>query len=183
MMKKFFLSVVIFIAGLGTYLFFYLGAYKSVQIEISKRGPLHLLYKPHAGAYHQIGDTIREVETQALAQNLDCTRTFGEYLDNPDSVDQDRLRSRGGCVLTAKPEHIPAEYQYEERPTLDYVVGHFSGSPAIGPFKVYPKVKTYLQEHRLVTTEATIEIYTVDGPRVATEYLFALGGKSLNTSH
>ena len=182
MIKTFFLSVVIFVVGLGLYLFFYLGAYKGVEIEVANRGPLHLLYKAHAGAYHQIGDTIREVETLALAQNWDCRQTFGEYLDNPDNVDQDRLRSRGGCILTAKPASLPAGYQYEERPTAKYVVGHFSGSPSIGPFKVYPKVKTYLAEHRLMTTETTIEIYTVDGPRVATEYLFVLAGTGLNTS-
>lgn len=174
MLKIFLLSVVIFTLALSTYLFFYLGAYKGVEITTESRGPQILLYKNHIGAYHQIGPAIQDVETWAKQQNVPCPATFGEYLDNPAAGDQDRLRSRGGCILTGIPSAVPPDWKLEERPAGRFVVAQFSGSPAIGPFKVYPKIKEYLQEHRLQTTEASMEIYLINGSKVVTEYLFPL---------
>lgn len=174
MVRILFISVVLAGFGLAVYLYFYLGGYKPVDIAVEKRGPQILLYKNHVGAYHEIGPTIQAVESWALAQHLLCPTTFGEYLDNPESVDQDRLRSRGGCVLTKKPEQVPPDWTVEERPSRRFVVAHFTGSPSIGPFKVYPKVKKYLAENRLTSSEATMELYMVNGSSVMTEYLFQL---------
>ena len=172
MIKKFLLFVFTLLTGLAVYLFFYLGSYKPVEITQEKLGPLYLLYKAHVGAYHEIGPTIQEVEKWAKGQNIPCLRTFGEYLDNPESMDQDRLRSRGGCLLVEPLALVPPQFQYEARPERIYVVGRFTGSPAIGPFKVYPMIKKYLDEHRLSAKESVIEIYQIDGMEVRTEYLF-----------
>ena len=171
------LSIVIFATSLAAYLYFYLGAYKSVDFAVETRGPMFLLYKTHTGAYHEIGPTIQAVEAFASAHGMSCSVTFGEYLDDPGSVDQDRLRGRGGCVLDAplaNNSFDKGDIQYELRDSRSYLVGHFSGSPAIGPFKVYPKMKQFLKKHDLVATESTIEVYHINGSHVATEYLFAL---------
>ncbi len=111
-----------------------------------------------------------------MQNNLSCARTFGEYLDNPEAIDQDRLRSRGGCVLsTAYQGKLPDGMHYEERPANRYVVGRFTGSPSIGPFKVYPKIFAYLDSQRLKSTGTNLEVYTVNGEEVSTEYLFPIG--------
>ena len=113
MIKTIFIGLFLFVLAFGTYLYCYLGAYKSVTVTAEKRGPLYLLYQTYTGPYHEIGSVIHTTETFALAQNLPCPRTFGEFLDDPERVDQDRLRSRAGCLLAA-PLIIPhAGFEYE----------------------------------------------------------------------
>lgn len=167
------LGLLAFVLSLATYLYFYLGFYKPVSLAVEKRGPIYLLYKTHTGAYHQIGPAISAVENWARENNIPCEKTFGEYLDNPQAVDQDRLRSRGGCFLGAPLAKPPPEFQYEQRAEKEFVVARFSGSPAIGPFKVYPKAHEFIAEKRLKTSEASLEVYLIrGGDEVETEYLF-----------
>lgn len=183
MIKIFLLAVVASAVGLAVYLFFYLGFYKPVEISIEKRGPMYLLSKHHTGPYHEIGPSIAEVEAWAAESHVPCEKTYGEYLDNPDAVDQDRLRSQGGCVLNGPLQQVPPQFQFEERGGKSYVVGRFYGSPSIGPMKVYPKIRKYLAEQQLRTSEAVIETYVIKGSKVETEYLFSLQGPPPNPAH
>ncbi|MBX3022160.1 MAG: GyrI-like domain-containing protein [Bdellovibrionales bacterium] len=172
--KKFALAVLTLTILGAIYLYSYLGAYKPVTLGIEKRGPYHLLFKQHVGPYHTIVSKIQDVERWVGEHNLRCPQTFGEYLDNPEAVDQDRLRSHGGCVMPAEVSNVPPDFQQQIRPERYYAVAKFSGSPAIGPFKVYPKLREYMEEQRLKSSSPVIEIYTVNGSQVTTEYLFAL---------
>lgn len=175
MIKVALLSLLVVLLTGAAYLYVHLGVSSPVVISEGLRGPLILLSKNHFGAYHQIGPVIEEVERWALGRGLNCRMTFGEYLDDPAAVDQDRLRSRGGCVLTARTSESPPEaFELIERPERRYVIARFEGSPSIGPFKVYPKVEQYMQERRLKTSDAVIETYVIHGQGVTTEYLFPL---------
>jgi AraC family transcriptional regulator len=175
MIRTFFLALVAVFATLAVYLFFYLGFYKPVEISVAIRGPFHLLYRPHTGAYHLIGPVIGEVEAWAAQNHVICEKTFGEYIDDPSSIDQDRLRSHGGCMIPSSMNvEIPSPFQYETRGEKSYVVAHFDGSPSIGPFKVYPKVQKYLAEQHLKSSQPVIETYVVHGSHVDTEFLFPL---------
>lgn len=172
--KFFFLTILGVALTLGTYLYFYLGVYKPVQITTAEVGPLYLLYKNHMGAYNEIGPILRETESWALQHNVHCGRTFGEFIDDPQAVDQDRLRSQAGCVLDGKPPIPTGDFSFEEFPVRRYLVGKFQGSPSIGPFKVYPKMKAEMEKQRLRLNGPTLEIYTVNGANVETEYLFPI---------
>lgn len=173
MIKTIFLALFLGAVGLVIYLYVHLGVSRNVEIEVGERGPLYLLYKNHLGAYHQIGPTIDEVERWARSNSIHCPQTFGEFLDDPKAMDQDRLRSRAGCLLSAKLTSPPGEFTYEERPAQKYVIAKFEGSPSIGPFKVYPKVQKFIEDNRMSTpSNPVIEIYTVNGAKVTTEYLF-----------
>jgi AraC family transcriptional regulator len=161
--------------GLFIYLYFYLGMTKPVKIETGERGPFIMVYKNHMGAYHYIGPVIAAVEKWAADNNLRCELTFGEYIDDPASVDQDRLRSRGGCIFSVKPPvPLPEGFVAEDRPKQRFVIGTFEGSPSVGPFKVYPKVQDYIQTRRLKQSGAVIETYLIRGEKVTTEFLFPL---------
>lgn len=174
MVKTFFLTILTLAIALGTYLYFHLKVYAPVAVTLEKRGPFELLFKLHTGPYHQIGGVIHEVESFVQDHHMPCTQTFGEYLDNPETVDEDRLRSHGGCLLTSPLAVIPPEFQYQKRPERSYAVGRFAGSPSIGPYKVYPKVRHFLNEHKLKSSSPVIELYTVNGNEMTTEYLFAI---------
>jgi AraC family transcriptional regulator len=174
MIKTFLLAIFTIVVSLGTYLYFHLGVYEPVNVALEKRGPFELLFKQHTGPYHQISGAIQAVETWVQEHHMQCAQTFGEYLDNPETVDEDRLRSHGGCVLTTAVAVPPPEFQYQKRAERNYAVGRFKGSPAIGPYKVYPKVRRFLNEHNLKSSSPVIELYTVNGNEMTTEYLFAI---------
>jgi len=163
---------------LGAYLYFYLGASRDVQISIVDLPPIHLIFKEHRGPYHQINPVIVSVEEWAKKNGVSCTETFGEYLDDPQVVDEDRLRSRAGC-LSRRPlaPILPPEIKLESRPPGRYIQARFSGSPAIGPWVVYPKIKAFVAEKGVSVSTSTIEVYTVhpDG-HMDTEYLIAISG-------
>ncbi|MFZ4404672.1 MAG: GyrI-like domain-containing protein [Pseudobdellovibrionaceae bacterium] len=194
--KILFLMIASGVAGFAGWMLFYLGAFKPVQISESTRGPFVLVYKNHLGPYHKIVSSIEEVENFAKAQGLDCNLTFGEYLDNPKTGEEDRLRSRGGCLFdpsssqaqthaefitstetSVKKIPWPKDFIVETRPANNYVQAQFDGSPGIGPMKVYPKVADYFREHHLEQKPAVIEIYQIHSREeknaMTTTYLFA----------
>lgn len=172
MIRGFILTLLAAALILAGYLFYYLGYYKPVQITIEDRPAMHLLFKNHLGAYHGIGNLLQEVESWTMKSKIDCPKTFGEFEDDPQAVDQDRLRSRAGCVLNLPVTGDTAPYLQETRAARTYVVARFEGAPGIGPFKVYPKVQDYFQEQRLKSAGAVIEVYSVNGSQVTTEFLF-----------
>ncbi|MGE4131684.1 MAG: GyrI-like domain-containing protein [Bdellovibrionales bacterium] len=168
-----FASAVVFIV----YMYQHLGWSNQVQVEEASLGPFYLLQKEHMGPYHKIVETIQLVEKLARDRNWPCPQTFGEFLDDPATMDEDRLRANAGCVLTVelKAEDLPAGIRLRERPSQPYVVARFSGAPSLGPLKVYPAARAYIDEHRLNADPTTvIEIYTVHGQNVETQYLFPL---------
>ena len=191
-MRYFFLliisTVVIFISA-GLY---YSGAFKPVPVKIEDRGPFAILYLEHIGAYDKIVNTIEDVEHLAKKNHAPCPLTFGEYLDNPQDVEQARLRSRGGCLTylparaQANPyysishmipqEPLPYPVKSEIISQKNYVIATFDGSPRIGPLKVYPKANDFAKDHNLNFRGAVIEIYDVhpDLKTMTITYLFPI---------
>jgi AraC family transcriptional regulator len=155
-------------------LFFRLGGHKDVLIEVGEYPEMKLGYKDHYGPYHKINSAITFVENWAKSQNISCEKTFGEYFDDPRSVEERRLRSIGGCILNTK--IVPTEFiLYKEIPKRTYVKATFAGAPSIGPFKVYPKVEEYIKSHNLNAKGAPIEVYTIHSTQAAVvEYYFPI---------
>lgn len=162
-------------------IFLYVGAFKDVVIEESNKPELYLLAKTHHGAYHKIIDDLEEVEALVKAEGLKCEKTFGRFFDNPDSVDEDRLKSEVGCFFEGEPPLLTKEILQKFGETLElikiepqlYVQGKFDGAPSIGPMKVYPKIKDYLLEKGFSESGAPIEVYQMTKESgVTTTYLF-----------
>lgn len=175
MLKWLALFIVTGVLSFAAYLYSHLGLSEPVEIMEGEAGPFIMLYQEHRGPYHMIGEKIAAVEKWALAQNLPCSRTFGEYLDDPESSDEDRLRSLGGCLLLALPTiPLPEDFKVKEIPLKTYVIARYKGSPGISPFTVYPKVKTFVFDNRIKIGSGAIEIYEIHGSRVTTQYLFEI---------
>lgn len=174
MIKGFLIGLLIGGLCFSAYLIHHLGFFKPVTITEESRGPLYLLYRDHIGAYYKISEVISQVESVARQNSLDCQRTFGEFLDNPHNADEDRLRSRGGCISTEPFPNVPEGLLTSQKPPQRYVVARFLGSPAVGPWKVYPKALKYVQDHRINIAEETIEIYTLNDDRISSDYLFPM---------
>lgn len=161
MLKATITTVAVLAIAFVIHLITYLGIFRPVEIETGIRPATGLLYKDHLGPYHKINAVISEVEAWAKANGVECKLTFGEYFDDPSAIEEVRLRSRGGCLTTAKPSQFPNDFKYEDSPETKAVVAKFSGSPAVGPYRVYGKVTDYMSEGRLLSTGPTREVYEV----------------------
>ena len=151
-----------------------LGGFQNVSIEASFFGPKYLIYKNHTGAYHKINSSIIEVEKWARENGYDCQTTFGEYLSDPEKIQTQYLKSHAGCVVNYIPKKIPSIYHVKKLTKTKSVIAYFNGSPAIGPWKVYPKVKKFIKTKGLVTKKYHIELYTLKDKKLQTTYIFPL---------
>lgn len=175
-MKKIVLAFLLAAFGGVAYLLVYLGYFKPVTVNEEDNRAFRFLAKAHMGAYHKIVPVIQEVEKWAKENGLDCRFTFGLYHDDPENVEESRLRSHGGCVLNEgeEPGVLPAEFEIIEQPASSYVTAIFEGSPAIGPFRVYPRLIQYVEEKQYTRPDwGVIEIYEVHASdRMTTTYYF-----------
>jgi len=174
-MKWVFLFIISSIVVFSTTLYFRLGGYKDVQIERSEQPGFHIIFKPHTGPYHKINSVIKNVEKWAQDNKVSCTKTFGEYIDDPKITEEARLRSRGGCITNSKVDHLSDDIEYLFVEKMKVLKATFNGSPAIGPLKVYPKVEDWMLANRLSLSGSVFEIYIVINEKeVQTEYLFPI---------
>ncbi len=174
-MKWLRLFFIVFLSGfvvMAIYLYNYLGLDKPVSFNLERRGPYQLAFKNHMGPYHQINSVIESVEKWANDNSLNCMPSFGEYYDDPAALDQDRLRSRGGCTLRERPKKPSDEIEFDALSEQVYLVARFAGAPSAGPLTVYPAAKEYIAEQRLEIGPSVIELYYINGEDVLTEYLW-----------
>lgn len=184
MIKHVFFAVTIGMIAFFLYLAQYTGAFKSVYVGLDERGPYTLIYKDHVGAYHKIVEKIQQVEAFAKDNKLDCKFTFGEFYDDPSVTEEGRLKSRAGCLIDQKNTEsmaalktvtFPADILQAEYAKTKVVVALFTGSPGIGPLKVYPKAETFINESKLKRKGPVVEIYEVLDPKTMnTTYLFPI---------
>jgi AraC family transcriptional regulator len=171
--RSFVLPVVLGFFFLGLYLAFHLGVWRGVNVEVISEPARTLLARDHKGPYHKINDVIVSVEKWAAQNNVPCPRTFGQYLDDPGKTAEERLRSRGGCVVdpAGLPQELPEDLILSQLEAGRFVHAQFLGSPAIGPWRVYPRLKEFIKKEDLKTNDTTLEIYTVTGQNeMTTDY-------------
>lgn len=179
----FFLGLIFLI----TFIAFRAGVHLPVEVEISKDvpyGPHSLLYKEVVGPYHEVATHIIEMEDFAKSQGIICTRTFGHYLDDPNGVDHNRLRSHVGCLfpssmdfsdLTSTTEFQEKAYKTGSIVFDAYVKGTFDGSPALGAIKIYPKILKAAREQNLSLNNKAFEVYEVKSSKnVRTQVYFQI---------
>lgn len=175
-MRYIILFVAVACVSFGIFLANYLGAFKGVDISRQTQGPFKTVYLEHVGPYHKVNKVIEQVENYMKTQNYTCGRTFGEYLDDPRTVEEARLRSRVGCLVETVPQNMPEGFLSGEIPQRNYVVAVFTGSPGIGPLKVYPRVNDFMSREGLKQSDAVIEIYEIhsitEKNAMTTTYLF-----------
>jgi DNA gyrase inhibitor GyrI len=175
-MRYILLFVAVAIAAFGIFLSTYLGAFKGVDISHAAQGPFTTVYLEHVGPYHKVNKIIEKVEKYMQTQGVVCGRTFGEYIDDPQVVEEARLRSKVGCLVEKVPENMPEDFKSGQIPQGNYVIAVFTGSPGIGPLKVYPRVNDYMLNQKMKQSGPVIEIYEIhsitEKNAMTTTYLF-----------
>ncbi|MEI7973849.1 MAG: AraC family transcriptional regulator, partial [Bdellovibrio sp.] len=142
-MKAFLFAVLSFLLLMMVYLWTYLGAWKTREISLQEKPRAWVLGKTHVGAYHGVSKIIESVESEMFRQSLSCPKSFGEFLDDPNLVEEIRLRSRAGCWYETLPSGLrerplPKDWFLEESSPRKAILARFLGAPSIGPIKVYP---------------------------------------------
>lgn len=176
-MKKAIFTTLAAIIAFSIYMYFRLGMNKEVALEAREAGPYKILYVKHTGPYYKIAEKIEYVEKWAKANGIACQKTFGQYIDDPQSVDEDRLQSQGGCIV----ESLPADLKLQEEmivgelPERKYLIGKFNGAPSVGPYTVYPKAFDWIAKNESALEGPIVEIYEIKSDtEVLTEYLFPI---------
>ncbi len=161
-------TAVLIIGSVVISIMYRLGSFKGVEVaQTEAAGTYILVAREHMGAYHGIASVITEVETWARANGEPCALTFGEYQDNPETVDEDRLRSRGGCIVSSQEKAdelkkvLPVGTTVSELKIEKALTASFDGSPSIGPLKVYPKIFEQMKSLDLASSGPVLEIYEV----------------------
>ncbi len=174
-MIKYFVAFSLFaLLGFFITVAIYLGVFKEVEISEKALPPTALVYKMHIGPYHKINSAIMEVEKWAKENNITCLQTFGEYLSDPEEVDEANLRSHAGCVVEKEIENLPNKWASRTVQFFKSIEAVFKGSPAVGPFKVYPKVDEYAKEKKLELLSFVFEFYEVHESDMRTRYIFPI---------
>lgn len=169
------------------YFYFTSGAFKSVSIEMVDVPQFQFFYKENIGPYHQIIDSLVQVEKAFQKLEIKCQKTFGLFLSDPAREDHDKLISHVGCAFT--PENSPQLYSPPEgleegfytlpissKSKLKRVKcfkGTFEGSPSLTAIKVYPKIIEAAEEKGIKLFELVLEIYeqkNSQSPLITTVY-------------
>ena len=174
-MKKLLAAFLVFLISGALGLMWRLGVWQDVSIEAIEQSEQITVFLDHLGAYHKMNDTIVKVESELARRGFTCKLTYGHYIDSPEHQDEDRLRSQGGCLVPSKGIAIDNnELKYGTIPAGRYVRAVFDGSPAVSPWKVYPKIKEFAHNNRLRLADDAYEIYEVRGQQVTTTYLIGI---------
>lgn len=190
-MKTVLLGMVLFLVTAIIWGVFNLGIFKSVMFETATApSPIryNLFTVARTGAYHKINETLIDLEKWAAENNLNCTETFGLFYDDPDFIEEARLRSDAGCLVPT--EEINAYTQKLSDPkllekhqprlvsletdTAMVVKAQFTGSPWLGPYKVYAAAKNRFADLQTPFQFPVLEIYKIHEQPPKTEYLFFL---------
>ncbi|MBL7543192.1 MAG: GyrI-like domain-containing protein [Bdellovibrionaceae bacterium] len=174
-MRVIFLGMALFIMGIFVWASIKMGFFKDVVITEQEQPEMHFVYLEHIGPYHKILDSLEKVEAWAKQNNIDCSKSFGHFLDDPDVVEHERLKSHVGCIVDHVYTDLPNDFKFKTIPKGHYFVAEFMGSPAIGPMKVYRKTKEKFYDRRQSPPEDVIEIYhRLDEHTMKTIYLFQI---------
>lgn len=151
------------------------GAFREVTVDVGEAGPMYLVSVRHVGPYHKVMPSLERVETWAKEAGVDCPETYGEYLDDPNVVEMERLRSNVGCVLKQPVANskLPEGFSTTTISRRRFLIAKFDGSPALGPYKVYNKVERERAARHLEADGAPMEVYRVlPDQGLETTYLF-----------
>ena len=156
------------------------GLFYSVSIPEKNVGPYLLVYKTHVGDYKSVGPIIGELYSDLKnSYSIEATKGFGLYYDNPQQVDKAKLRSIVGCIVEGRSvedlKKVTSKYGVKEYPSSKSVVAEFpykgKMSILIGVFKIYPKLASYIKEHKYTQTPI-MELY--DQPNKRIEYISSI---------
>ena len=151
-MKKVILIIVIIIFIILGYIA-YLGVFNSVEFTEKEIGPFTFVYEENIGDYAKTGPVFDKIYEDLTADDIETSKGFGIYYDDPKVAPKEQLRSKVGSIITEEQEK-----EIDERGlpykimTIDPITAIVTDIPYrntlsifVGVMKVYPKLSEYLE--------------------------------------
>ncbi len=161
------------VAFIGIYAYY--GGFSSISPEIREVGGETLVYEKMTGDYGQSGEVSDRVYQKLLIEyQIETTKGFGVYYDNPKTTEKEVLRADVGCILESDFEKIDVlknDFEIRKYPKSTYLTAEFpyKGTPSIliGIMKVYPAFNGYLEENGYVIDSPALEIWDFPNKKIS----------------
>ncbi|NJP03981.1 GyrI-like domain-containing protein [Candidatus Gracilibacteria bacterium] len=152
---------------------FYLGLFQKIDIAQGETGSYTVVYDTLRGKYNGVGPIMDNIYEDLKADGIETTRGFGIYLDNPEIVEADQLRSIAGSVIEEKDlEKLNAlgeKYKILEIESGNMITTEFPFKGKMSVFaslmKVYPAIMKKLEAEHMETT-AIMELYDIPNKKM-----------------
>ncbi len=154
MKKLLFIIGVILMLAAG--FLFYMGFFTSIKFKEQQMGEYILVYKSLTGDYKNSATAMDEIYHYLKDEyNIETTKGFGIYYDDPEKVAVEKLRSDAGCIIEPgdykKMDDIKRIYQVKNFPQQKCLVAEFPYrnklSIAFGVMKVYPTLEKEIKKN------------------------------------
>jgi len=169
-----FVILVLIIVAVG--IVAYYGGFNKIVITRGKEGGETLIYEEVTGDYSQTGFIADKIYNSLLNEDkIETTKGFGIFHDNPQYVEQNKLRSDVGCILDApvdslKMAELSKKYRVKILPETNCITIEFpfkgKMSIMVGIFRVYPEIEKYIKENNLEEAGPVMEIYDIPNQKI-----------------
>jgi effector-binding domain-containing protein len=153
------LGVLVILILVGAY---NVGLFNRVELQQTTRGPYQIVYLAHTGPYYQIGEKIKQVSTMLQEKNVRTLRACGIFYDDPRTVPQDQLRSKGGFLVEGQ-VIVEAPYGIDSIAQREVILATVKAHPAVAPLKTYPKMHEWMTQNHYEVVGPGLEIYREGG--------------------
>ncbi|HCO68693.1 MAG TPA: hypothetical protein DIT04_13175 [Dysgonomonas sp.] len=166
--------IILFAALAGFYAYY--GGFDEIPVRVEKQGGETIVFEKVTGDYSQTPLYTDKIYNSLLNEdNLETTRGFGIFYDNPKDVETEKLRSEAGCIIDVELDslqqaRLTEKYNLKTLPESNYIIAEFpykgSVSIMVGIFKVYPILEKYAEQNGLTAAGPVTEIYDVPGMKI-----------------
>lgn len=172
-MKKNTIYFVLILIGAIIFGLYYFGIIQEVKITEQEIGPFKVVYEAHIGDYSKVSEVQEKIYNSLVLDEINTTKSFGVYYDNPDEVEKQRLRSEIGVIINEKDYskimRLKGKYNVKDIPKEKSIVAVFpyrnKVSIIIGIYKVYPKLDEYIKNNNY-EENPILEIYDKENQKI-----------------
>jgi len=153
-------------------------------VGVQKKSIAQMLVRTKVGAYHKSVPDLLELKRALDKNKMEPSFCFAEFFDDPDVVEQKKLKSQIGCAFESPLEKIKSlsadvinEYHWSTWPQQEVLVLKWPTGPALGQIKVYPVANEWFASNHLTRAgNRVLEVYNflVDDQKQETVYWFPI---------
>ena len=167
--QKILVSVIAFFLAAPSLLVVWLawtGFFTEVKVSETSLGPLVMVYEEHIGPYKGTDDVIKQISDLLKKDNIETSKSFAIYYDDPKITSLDSLHSIAGKIIepsdTTKIKSAGSMYKIMHFPAKRYAIAEIKNRGALSAFagsvKVYAALDRFLKENEYPPSP-TLEIY------------------------
>ncbi|MFA7081981.1 MAG: GyrI-like domain-containing protein [Bacteroidales bacterium] len=174
LIRKLITLILVFIVIIvGAYAYF--GGFTKIDFKVEEAGGEMVVYREMQGSYGKSADLMKSMGEELVSDfEVNVSKGIGIYYDNPNEVESDNFKWEIGSIIITddknKIEELKKTFLVKTLPNQEYISfdlplkGYFS--IMVGSFKVYPKIKEYLEIRGYSSEVPIMEIYDNQNKRI-----------------